>query len=141
HFVSGQELRIERTLDLAEDRYLADHLFVYAPCKPAQECLPVLPLTMSMEFVAEAAALLSPGLGLIGFENVRGLRWIGLRDCSRIDLRIEACVESFDEETGVQRIHCTIFFEDQASFTADVLFAQEYRQDLDDAVVDSSADE
>src|SRR5262249_41486021 len=30
HFVPAQELKIERTLDLNEDLYLADHLFVYA---------------------------------------------------------------------------------------------------------------
>src|SRR6185437_8795529 len=138
HFVSGQELRIERTLDLAEDRYLADHLFVYAPCKPAQDCLPVLPMTMSMEFVAEAAALLAPGLGLIGFENVRALRWIGLRDRTSEVILIEACLESFDTDTGVQRIRGTISFEGQTSFSATVLLAESYRQDLLLELADSS---
>jgi hypothetical protein len=80
HFVPRQELVLLRTLDLAEDLYLSDHVFVHAPHKPARDCLPVLPLTMSMEFAAEAAALLCPGLGLIGFEKVRGKRWIALPD-------------------------------------------------------------
>jgi acyl transferase domain-containing protein/phosphopantetheinyl transferase len=163
HFLPEREIVIERTLDLEEDLYLHDHLFIYAECKPLEERLPILPLTMSLEFAAESAALLSPGLGLIGFENVRGLRWIGLRDGSRTDLRIESRVESpslpiplpsgergdsssplsplgrgVGGEGEVQRVHCTIFLENQASFTADVLFAQAYRQDLADPVVDSS---
>ena len=73
-FVPGSELTVERTLALAEDLYLQDHLFIYAESKPLHERLPILPLTMSLEFVAEAASLLSPGLGLIGYENVRGQR-------------------------------------------------------------------
>jgi acyl transferase domain-containing protein/phosphopantetheinyl transferase len=140
HFLPQREIVIERALDLHEDLFLHDHLFVYAECKPLEERLPILPLTMSLEFAAESAALLSPGLGLIGFENVRGLRWIGLRDCSRGELRIESRVESSDAETGVQRVHCTIFFENQASFTATVLFAESYRHDVQDEIVDSSGD-
>jgi acyl transferase domain-containing protein len=138
HHVPEQEIVIDRTLDLQEDLYLLDHLFVHAECKPVEERLPILPLTMSLEFAAEAAALLSPGLGLIGFENVRGQRWIGLRDCSRTDLRIESRVESFDSDTEVQRVRCTIFFEEQASFTATVLFAPAYRRDIDEPIADSS---
>jgi acyl transferase domain-containing protein/phosphopantetheinyl transferase len=130
HFLPEREIIIERALDLQEDLYLHDHLFVYAECKPLEERLPILPLTMSLEFAAESAALLSPGLGLIGFENVRGLRWIGLHDCSRADLRIESRVESRDPESGTQRVRCTIFSENQASFTAVALFAEAYRQEI-----------
>jgi acyl transferase domain-containing protein len=140
HFVPAQELKIERMLDLNEDLYLADHLFVHAPCKPVRECLPVLPLTMSMEFVAEAAALLSPGLGLIGFENVRGSRWIGLRDRCAATIAIESHVESFDPETGVQRVRGTIVFDGKPSFSATVLFAESYRQDLQLEMADMSDD-
>ncbi|HWG43117.1 MAG TPA: beta-ketoacyl synthase N-terminal-like domain-containing protein [Gemmataceae bacterium] len=140
HFTPDKELRIERKLDLAEDRYLAHHLFVHAPCKPAQDCLPVLPMTMSMEFVAEAAALLAPGLGLIGFEDVRALRWIGLRDRAADALVIDACLESFDADTGVRRVRGTILFEDQPSFSATVVLAEEYRQDVHFELADSSGE-
>jgi acyl transferase domain-containing protein len=140
HFVPERELKIERTLDLNEDLYLDDHLFVYAPCKPVRECLPVLPLTMSMEFVAEAAALLAPGMGLVGFEDVRGSRWIGLRDRSSDTMVIECHVESVDAETGVQRVRGTITFEGRPSFSATVLFAESYRQDLQLELADTSGD-
>jgi acyl transferase domain-containing protein/phosphopantetheinyl transferase len=130
HLVPQQELVLLRTLDLAEDLYLSDHLFVHAPHKQASDCLPVLPLTMSMEFAAETAALLCPGLGLIGFEKVRGKRWIALAGTSSVELRIEARVQTLDPQTGVRRVDVSFLSEENVSFTATVLFAEDYRQDL-----------
>lgn len=129
HFVPEEALAIERGMDLDNDLFLADHLFVYAD-KPVEDCLPILPLTFSLEFLAEAGALLSPGMGLIGFEEVRGLRWTGLRNCRRTDLRIEARVRSTDAETGVRRVEGKWIFEGKPSFTAVALFAPYYRQDV-----------
>jgi acyl transferase domain-containing protein/phosphopantetheinyl transferase len=140
HFVEGRELTLERTLNLAEDLFLRDHLFVYAPHKPPEQCLPVLPLTMSMEFAAEAAALLSPGLGLIGFEKIRGQHWIALNDATTLDLRVEARVVSRDAETGVQRVGVTLFSEGTGAFSATVLFAEGYRQDVDFEMADAEGD-
>lgn len=131
HFVPGQEVVIDRTLDLTDDLYLGDHLFVHAPHKPPAECMPVLPLTMSMELVAEAAAVLSPGLGLIGFEAVRGSRWIALRDTPTLDLRLEARLVSHDAETGVRRVRVALTVGEETHFAATVLFADAYRHDLD----------
>ena len=80
-FEPNQSIVVQRTLDLAEDLYLADHAFVHAPgVKPLSACMPVLPLTMSLEAIAEVAACLTPGLGLIGFENVKAVRWIEVSD-------------------------------------------------------------
>jgi acyl transferase domain-containing protein/phosphopantetheinyl transferase len=134
HFLAEKEVTLERTLDLAEDLYLEDHTFVYAPHKPVAQRVPVLPLTMSMEFAAEAAALLAPGRGLIGFEKIRGQRWIALNDCPTLDLRVEARLQSRDAETGVQRIHVKLFSEGTSAFSAVVLFADAYRQDLDHTI-------
>jgi acyl transferase domain-containing protein/phosphopantetheinyl transferase len=139
HLVPHEELTLRRTLDVAEDLYLSDHLFVYAPHKPVGDCLPVQPLTMSMEFAAEAAALLCPGLGLIGFEKVRGRRWIALAGVSTLELRIEARVRAFDPQTGVRRVDVSLFSADQLSFSTTVLFAEAYRQDLDFAIGDPDA--
>ena len=136
-YIPGQELAIERTLDLVEDPFLQEHLFVYAPHKPPRECVPVLPLTMSMEFAAEAAALLSPGLGLIGFENVRGSRWVGLGESCRRDIRLEAVFVSHDAETGVRRIRVTLATDEGTHFSATVLFAEHYRAELDWAPADT----
>lgn len=139
--VPEAELVVERRLDLAEDRYLADHLFVYAETKPLEERLPVLPLTVSMEFVAEAASLLAPGLGLIGYEDIRGRRWIGLRDSATADIRIEARLKSIDPQSGVRRFECGIYFEDKLSFTATVLCGSAYETELLSLpMADSSSD-
>jgi phosphopantetheinyl transferase len=140
HFIAGQELVIERTLDLEEDLFLHDHLFVHAPHKSLCECLPILPLTMSMEFAAEAAALLAHGLGLIGFEKVRGTRWVGLGGGPTLDIRLEAHLVSRDPETGVQRVHVTLSTAETTHFSATVLFAAEYRHDLDLAPADPAGD-
>ncbi|MDB5307683.1 MAG: beta-ketoacyl synthase [Gemmataceae bacterium] len=131
HFVPGREVVIDRTLDLAEDLFLGDHLFVHAPHKPPAECMPILPLTMSMELVAGAAAVLSPGLGLIGFEAVRGSRWVALRDTPTLDLRLEARLVSHDAETGVRRARVTLAVGGDTHFSATVLFAEAYRHELD----------
>ncbi|HTU93494.1 MAG TPA: beta-ketoacyl synthase N-terminal-like domain-containing protein [Gemmataceae bacterium] len=140
HRVAGQELAIDRTLDLAEDLFLHDHLFVYAPHKPVAERVPILPLTMSMEFAAEAAALLAPGLSLIGFENVRGSRWVSLYEVSTLDIRLEARLLSDDPQTGVQRIHVSLSSAETSHFSATVLLAPDYRRDVDFTLADTEGD-
>lgn len=136
HYVPDQELTIDRVLSLSEDLFLADHLFVHAESKPLESRMAVLPLTMSMEFLAEAGALLAPGLGHIGFETIRGLRWIGLRDKTEETLRIEMKVLSDDPATGVRRVQGTFHFEGQASFSGVSLYGPEYRNDLGEILSD-----
>lgn len=132
HLTPEHKVVIERELDIDEDLFLHDHLFVYAPFKPPQDCLPVVPLTMSLEWVAESAALLCPGLGLIGFENVRAGRWIGLEDGPRKWLTITATTvqTGFTEIDGVRAIDVAIDLPDKRGLTARVLFAAEYRETL-----------
>jgi acyl transferase domain-containing protein/phosphopantetheinyl transferase len=140
HWVAGQEVVIDRTLDLAEDLFLHDHLFVYAPNKPVAERVPILPLTMSMEFAAEAAALLAPDLIFIGFENIRGSRWVSLYEVPTQDIRLEARLLSDDPETGVQRFRVTLSSAEGTHFSATVLFAPDYRQELDFTLADTEGD-
>src|SRR5262249_1834807 len=123
HFVPRQELTLQRTLDLTQDLFLHDHVFVNAPHKPSEQRVPVLPLPRGMEFAAQAASLLAPGLALVGFENIRGRRWVALHDTSTLELRIEARVDSLDPQTGVQRVRVALFDEETTSFSATVLFA------------------
>ena len=139
-YQSGESITIERTLSLDTDPYLADHLFVHAPPKPVLDRLPVLPMTMSLEFTAEIASLLSPGEGLIGIENIRAVRWIGLKDGPTEKVRIEAKVTSFDPETGVRRIEAKFFASNALSFSATALFSAAYRNDVVLDIVDSSQD-
>lgn len=139
-YVPGESITIIRTLSLETDPYLGDHLFVHAPPKPLSDRLPVLPMTMSIEFTAEIASLLSPGEGLIGFENIRAVRWIGLKDVPTEEVRIEAKVVSFDSETAVRRIEAKFFASGTLSFSATALFSTAYRHDVNLDIVDSSQD-
>lgn len=125
----GEAITIERTLDINEDLLLADHIFVHAPgIKPVSACLPVAPMTVSLEIMAETAACLAPGAGLIGLENVKASRWIDFPDAETLTLRVAASRLGFDPQCGVHRVAASICAEGDTTprITAEVLFAQSY---------------
>lgn len=131
--VPGESIAVQRSLTLAEDLHLADHVFVHAPgVKPLEACLPVLPLTVSLEVMAETAACLAPGHGLIGFEDVQATRWIELADTDTLTLRIVGRRERFDPERQIHHIAASIYIEGQTTpaISASVLFACSYQRDL-----------
>lgn len=133
-FEPNQSIVVQRTLDLAEDLFLADHAFVHAPgVKPLSACMPVLPLTMSLEVIAEVAACLTPGLGLIGFENVKATRWIEVSDRDSQVLYITAEMQDIDVENHVWRIAVAVRLAGQEApvTTATALFSTAYRAELD----------
>jgi phosphopantetheinyl transferase len=130
-YTPQQEIVVERTLSIDEDLYLKDHLFVYAPdIKPPSACSPVLPMTVSLEAIAEVAACLVPGFGPMGFEDVKAIRWIRLNDNGTLVLRISAQVEDYNQETSAYRIATTITAENETSpsVSAIVLFGRHYLQ-------------
>ncbi|WP_322042158.1 polyketide synthase dehydratase domain-containing protein [Paraburkholderia sp. J67] len=129
----GVAVSIERRLSLDEDLFLADHHFVQADgVKPLSACFPVVPMTVSLEIMAEAAACLAPGYGLIGFEQVSAARWIALADTDSLALRIEARVRSLDVAREIRRIDAEIYVhgEIRPSISATVLFSSHYQLDL-----------
>ncbi len=87
----GQRLEALCTLDLNEDLFLRDHTLGRAISQDDAElwALPVVPLTVSMEILAEAAAYLAPGLVLTEMRDVRAYRWILVED-GAIDLLVTA---------------------------------------------------
>lgn len=140
HFVPEQELVIERMIDIDDDLFLHDHLFVYAPYRHPKDCLPVVPLTMSLEFTAEAACLLCPGMGLIGYENVRAMRWIALEDVPRKKLVVTAKAAPNDREDNIRRIDVTLMMGETRCLSAQVLYAESYRQTIHQEWPDQSND-
>lgn len=89
----GRSVVFERELSIEEDLFLADHTFVNASaCKPVEQCLPVLPLSMMMEIMAEAASLLAPGRKVVGLRDVRATRLVSLEGVRSRVLRVEAVV-------------------------------------------------
>ncbi len=89
--VPGQELAAVRRLSLQEDLFLRDHALGHSVSllNPELGPLVVLPLTMSMEILAEAAAALMPGQVLVGMRAVQAHHWIRVGE-SPVDLQISA---------------------------------------------------
>jgi phosphopantetheinyl transferase len=128
-YVPGRTISVERRLTLDEDLHLADHHFVHAPgVKPLAGCFPVVPMTVSLEIMAEAAACLVPGLGLTGFENVSAQRWIALEDTDALMLRIDARLEQAGPMRNSARAAVAVFVKGQAqpAISASVLLGKHY---------------
>jgi acyl transferase domain-containing protein/phosphopantetheinyl transferase/acyl carrier protein len=101
----GRQLVALREIRLEEDRYLRDHTLGrnVSSTDPGLAGLPVMPLTMSMEILAEAAVALVPGRRLIGMKDVRAYRWLSLEGDS-LTVKIAATVRpgSDGREVSVQ---------------------------------------
>jgi len=91
----GQQVIALCRLNLAKDKFLRDHTLGGTVSAVDQEltALPVVPLTFSMELLAEAASLLVDGKKLIGMRNIRAFRWIALEEESKL-LQIVATLKS-----------------------------------------------
>ncbi len=130
---TARQLTFAYVLDLSEDLYLNDHQFVRAAAiKPPEACLPVVPMTFSMEMMAEAAACLVPGCGLTGFENVRASQWIDLDNARQAKLLISAVRDGNDSKDS-RRVHATIRKDGMQapSISATVLLGRQYRISID----------
>ena len=102
---SDEELQAERSFDLEQDPFLEDHTLgsQLSTYHPQQLPLPVIPFTVSMEIISEAAlALAGDNLEVVGLSQVRGYRWLAL-DRGSIQLGIQAKKETADsaEETVI----------------------------------------
>ncbi|TDD29380.1 acyltransferase domain-containing protein [Actinomadura sp. KC06] len=72
------ELVVSRAFSLDAMPYLVDHcVFPQAPGWPdMSDRFPIVPLATLLEVLADTARELLPGMVVIGFENVRAVRWI-----------------------------------------------------------------
>jgi acyl transferase domain-containing protein len=102
-FTPGREVIIRRTIDEREDLY-ADHHTLggrgVSRADPGQNGLPVLPMTFSLEAMAEAASLLAPGKVVVAVRNIRLHRWLPF-DPEPTTLEVRAAVESADADGTV----------------------------------------
>jgi acyl transferase domain-containing protein len=80
--VPGQELVAVRRLDEQEDIFLREHALGGRVSLTDETLRPlsIVPLTISMELLAEAGAALMPDRTLIGMREVRAYRWIQVED-------------------------------------------------------------
>ncbi len=80
-YLAGKALRAERTLSVDADAFLKDHtLGRTVSADPRLLPLAVVPMTVSLEIMAEAAQALFPRLCVTGMEHVRSMRWIVVRE-------------------------------------------------------------
>ncbi len=91
----GREIVAERRLCLDEDPFLRDHVLGGQISVTDDDLLPlpIMPMTVSMEMMAEAASILLPGLRMIGFRSVRAHRWIPFEQ-HELRLRVAAIREN-----------------------------------------------
>ncbi len=99
----GRALTATRVLNLDEDIFLRDHVLGGTVSAHDTEltALPVMPLTMSLEMLAEAAATLFPEKRIVGLKDVRAYRWIALPEGS-LPLRMTARIGNSWREVAVQ---------------------------------------
>ena len=127
------EIVMERVLDLSRDRFIRDHIFINArSVKPDSACLPVVPMTVSLEMMAEVAACLAPACGLLGFEDIRASSWIALLDSRTLSVQISARLYHVDRDTGVHHIAAAVFTPDsrKPAIQGTVLLGRQYVEQL-----------
>jgi phosphopantetheinyl transferase len=130
HHEPGRRITQIRAFDLEEDLYLEDHAFV--PCrglKPLRDRFPVVPMTMTLEMLAETGALLAPGLGLLSIAAVRARRWIALDGIDRLEVRVEA--EASPGPDDRVEITARVICENEEMASAVLTFGRRYRASLD----------
>jgi phosphopantetheine--protein transferase-like protein len=90
-------------LNLDEHRFMRDHTLGagVSSFDPDLIGLPVLPLAVSLEMLSEAAALVCPGLLVVGARELRAHRWVVL-ESERLALRLTAVRGASPGEVRVQ---------------------------------------
>ncbi|MGE3817846.1 MAG: type I polyketide synthase [Isosphaeraceae bacterium] len=75
---SEGELVVRRVVDPERDLYLKDHTLghVHSSTEPELLALSMMPLTMTLEMLAEAATALRPGCVVVGARDVIASRWV-----------------------------------------------------------------
>jgi len=88
----GNALTARIDIDVPRAPYLLDHSFGrdISALDPGLTGLPVVPLTFTMEALAQAAAAIDPSLVVVAMNEVRASRWLAL---DRAVLAVEASVE------------------------------------------------
>jgi hypothetical protein len=126
HHEPGREIVFRRVMDEREDLYADDHTLGgrgVSRENPKQNGLPVVPMTFSLEAMAEAASLLAPGKVVIAIRNVRLYRWLPF-DPEPTTLEVRAAVSSIDDHAGVVEVKAdvrdlgNVFLRDGANKTA-----------------------
>jgi malonyl CoA-acyl carrier protein transacylase/phosphopantetheinyl transferase len=94
-----RRLVVECELDVARHPFLLDHTFFGRDLSirsPGLAGLPVMPLAMTLELMAEAALTLRPELTIAAIRDIQTLRWLAFEGATR-RVRIEATAGDGDD--------------------------------------------
>jgi malonyl CoA-acyl carrier protein transacylase len=106
----GREIRFRRTMDEREDLYADHHTLAgrgVSRIDPGQNGLPVLPMTFSLEAMAEAASALAPGKVVLGLRDVRLFRWLPFEH-EPTTLEVHGIVSMTDPDTGMVQVKASV---------------------------------
>ena len=95
--IPGREITAVRVFDLNEDLFLLDHTLgsKISVSDPLLTGLPIMPMTMSIEMLAEAASLIIQDKLCVGMKDIRAYQWISFEDQKKT-IRIYAKRQSED---------------------------------------------
>jgi malonyl CoA-acyl carrier protein transacylase len=94
-FEAGQEIVVQRKLDLAEDLFVSHHTIggqAVSKVDPDQHGLPVMPMTFSLEMMAELASVLAPNHVVVCLKSIRLFRWLAFSEAEPTSVEISAQV-------------------------------------------------
>lgn len=114
----GVEIVLRHRMDVAEDCFALDHTVGgrdISRVNPEQRGLPVMPMTFSLEFMAEAATLLVPGKVVTALEKVRVMRWLPYDDLDPTTIEIVAKVVPAEEGSADGAVRVTAEIRDLGS--------------------------
>jgi malonyl CoA-acyl carrier protein transacylase len=98
----GRSLVMRRVLDLRDDHFATHHTVggrEISKVDPGQYGVPVMPMTFTLEMMAEAAAVLVPGQVVTSVRDVRLYRWLAFDEEAPTVVELTARVEP-RESTG-----------------------------------------
>jgi phosphopantetheinyl transferase (holo-ACP synthase) len=104
--MAGSTIESTRRLSVDDVPALVDHTFYRQPAGAAlEDRFPVVPMTMTLEMMADAARAACPARLVVGLESVRALRWLAV--APPVEVAIRAEVEPGDD-AHVTRVRVTI---------------------------------
>ncbi len=103
--VPGIALTARRVIDRDEDLYLDDHTLGHGLAGSRGSAMAMMPLTMSLEILAEAAAALRPGRTVVGLRDVRAYRWLAFDDRPQ---QIQVSATTLPPVPGVDLVRVTL---------------------------------
>ena len=103
----GSTLVMRRVLDLREDHFATHHTVggrEISKADPEQYGVPVMPMTFTLEMMAEAAAVLVPGQVVISVRDVRLFRWLAYNEETPTVVELTARVEPRESTDSPWRV-------------------------------------